>query len=360
MVVVVAAGGCRVPHVTDLFKLDQDLALHDMLASRPRTRVGSLATSTVSTPFRGCSNLGRHSYRYNVVEKNGIVYTCSGGHLDIAHLRNSADWTAHLSALAYYQMKEGVGEFSFELDEDTGCHVHVDYPPDWDCRDDADKALLLYDVATGLGRYFAYHASIWHEIVTWFGYKSTGFYSEFASAFSWEDMYSNLLGCHIGYAAMYDTQHTFDEAVTLGLQAELKKLGPQPKNIARHASDLVRGQWFSGEQPAVIMMGRNFDIGLDDGRVTPWLVPDLTACLDAQPHLLDAPKLDFLAEHGFAVRFEVEPRLWEKTRILAILYPNGEKHERFEPARQLHVVMDYIRRDGARRYGTDLAVVHSD
>ncbi len=358
-VVMAAVCGCRAPHVSDLFKLRKDLALTDLACTRPRTRVGSFASSTLSTKFLSASELGKHSYRFNVVEKNGVVYTCSGGHLDIAHLRNQADWTAHLCALTHYRLKDGVSEFSFELEEDTTCHVYVEYPPDWQRREDVDKALALFDVSAGLGRYFSYQASIWHEIVTWFGYKTTGFYPEFGSSFSWEDMYSNLIGCHIGYVALYDSQRSFDDAVTFALEAELKKLSGQPSRTARHAADLVRGQWFVGEQPIVIMKGRNFDVGLANGHVTPWLVPGVAVCGDVAPRPYPVPDLDFAEEYGFSVRFEMEPRLWEKAKIFAILYPDGSPHTRFEPDSQLHVIMDYIERDAARRYGSDVAVLHS-
>jgi hypothetical protein len=355
-IVLVAACGCRAPVVGDLFSLGKELTFDDMARIRPRTRVGSFASSTLTTTFLSCSRLGKHSYRYNVIEKNGVVYTCSGGHLDIAHLRNAADWTAHLAALTYYRMKEGAEQFSFDLDEDATCWVEIVYPDDWNRREDVEKAIILYDVAAGLGQYFAYHASMWHEIATWFGYKMTGFYPEFGSAFSWEDMYSNLLGCHVGYLALYDNEHSFDRAVTVALEAELAKLGPQPKSAARGAADLVRGDWFVGEQPVVIMKGRNFDVGLDDGEITPWLVPHMPLCLDAKPQPYAVPDLDFLKEYGFAVRFEIELRLWEKNRILAILYPDGERGKRFNPAAQLPVLMDYIERDAVRRYGENIAL----
>ena len=72
---------------------------------------------------------------------------------------------------------------------------------------------------------------MWHEIATWFGYKMTGFYPEFGSAFSWEDMYSNLLGCHVGYLALYDNEHSFDRAVTVAAEAELPNSAPSPSPL---------------------------------------------------------------------------------------------------------------------------------
>jgi hypothetical protein len=242
-------------------------------------------------------------------------------------------------------------------------------------------------MSTGLGQYFAYHASTWHEIATWFGYKSSGFISEFGSAFSWEDTFSNLLGCHIGYMALYDDEHSFNKAVTLAMNAELQNLHVQSQKTARRASDIVRGQWFSGDMPVVVMKARNFDIGLDDGAVTPWIVrglgecqnprahaysvPDLAflvtpwivrdlgECQNPRAHAYSVPNLAFLDEYGFSVKFEIEPKIWEKNKIFSIVYPNGEKKKRFEPATQFAVVMDYIRKEAARQYGAGAGVSKS-
>ena len=69
----------------------------------------------------------------------------------------------------------------------------------------------------------------WHEMVTWFGYKSTGFITEEPSAFSWEDIYSNLIGIRIGAQAVEDKEHNYDTAVTLLIKKELENLQIQPQ-----------------------------------------------------------------------------------------------------------------------------------
>jgi hypothetical protein len=69
----------------------------------PNIRRGSLATTTLGIPiihprptFLEPDNLGSHSYTPNPFEKNGIVYTCDGGHIDISHVRANADDTRFL------------------------------------------------------------------------------------------------------------------------------------------------------------------------------------------------------------------------------------------------------------------------
>ncbi len=101
------------------------------------------------------------------------------------------------------------------------------------------------------------------------------------------------------------------------------------------------------------MKGRNFDIGLDDGAVTPWIVRGLGECQNPRAHAYSVPDPAFLDEYGFSVKFEIEPKIWEKNKIFSIVYPDGGKKKRFEPATQFAVVMDYIRKEAARQYGTD-------
>ncbi len=351
--------GCRHRHVGNLAMGSNEMRMANLAKVKPRTRIGSFASSTLATKFRKPEKLGRHSYRPSAFEKNGILYTCRGGHIDMAHLRNVSDWTAHLAAVTYNEMINDANDFTFTLTEDTTCYVNLRYPNGWDNLSDESKDTIVYDVSTGLGQYFAYQTSTLHEILTWFGYKMTGFYSEFGSAFSWEDTYSNLLGSHIGYNAMYDRERCYNKAVTFQLQEELKKLKVQSRETAKLASDLVRGDWYSGEQPIVIMKGRNFDTGLDDGFVTPWIVPGIRECQYSNAEPYPVPNLDFLKHYGIEARFEIELKVWEKTKILKIIYPNGEKKKRFEPASQLAVIMDYIIKQAEGKYTSENSLVES-
>lgn len=351
--------GCRYGRAGKLVTESDQLRMDNLSKVKPRTRIGTFASSTLATKFSKPEKLGGHSYGPSVSEKNGILYSCRGGHIDMAHLRNVADWTAHLSAMTYNELVNDANDFSFTLSEDTTCYVNLKYPKGWEEISQESKDAIVYDVSMGLGQYFAYQASIWHEILTWFGYKMTGFYSEFGSAFSWEDTYSNLLGCHIGYIAMYDKERSYNEAMTFALSEELEKLDVQPKQVAKLASNLVRGDWYSGEQPIVIMKGRNFDTGIDDGFVTPWIVPGVRQCQDADAVDYPVPGLEFLGQYGIEARFEIELKVWEKTKILKIIYPNGEKKKRFEPASQLAVVMDYIIKQADGKYTLQNGMVES-
>ena len=173
---------------------------------------------------------------------------------------------------------------------------------------------------------------------------------EFASAFSWEDSYSNLLGTLIAVRAMQDTKHTYNEAVRIALDEEMRKLGIQPARVARAASDSVRGKWFTGNfAPLVDMKKRNFDIGLDDGFITPMLVPGMSQCPDARPVSYPVPDLSLLEEYGFSLTLEIEPHEWEKDKVLHVV----RQKKRINPRLHFAQYLDAIRREAAARYGPE-------
>jgi hypothetical protein len=319
----------------------------------PRIRMSCYATSTVGTTYADPATLGQHSYKSSKGEGNGIIYTCRGGHIDIAHLRKGADWTAFLAERTLQQLKAGRNKFSFKLYEPSKYYVKVQYPDHWKYLPEEQKKKIAREVAIGLGQYFSFVACTWHEIVTWFGYRPFVLYPEFASSFSWEDNYPNLLGTHIAAEALQNTELEYDQAVTRGLTRVLEDLDPQSKKTAFKAAEKMRGKWFSGDFLFLISLkGRNLDIGLDDGHITPWLVPRLEECPGAVPKDSPVPTLDFLDDHGFSVKLEIEPREVEKNKILRAAYPNTRNRaKRIEPAVHFRPIMEHIERDAEKKFG---------
>ncbi|UCC22693.1 MAG: DUF4056 domain-containing protein [Planctomycetota bacterium] len=324
------------------------------LNASPRIRVGYLPTPTLGTVFLGPEQLGQHGYRPNLSETNGLVYTCKAGHIDIGHARKAADWTVFLAAKTFRQIMNGRDEFSFRLYEPSRYFVRLTYPEDWKDLSPPEKERIAYEVSVGLGRYLAFAGATWHEIITWFGFKSKGFEPEHPSAFTWEETFSNLFGVHVAALALRDAQHTFNEAVTLVLIEELQKLDVQSGHISKRASESVRGKWFTGDFFFIDMKKRHLDLGLDDGFVTPVLIPFVSDCRGTEAQSLPVPNLDFLSEFGFSVKFEIEPRMWEGTAILNAAYPDrSQRKKRLEPVIHFALIMDYIRKDAIKRYGPD-------
>jgi hypothetical protein len=313
---------------------------------QPRIRTGSYATATLGTNFLDANSLGKHSYQtpFNH-EQDGIVYTCRGGHIDIAHVRIAADNVRYLYYLTRKNLMASASEFSFKANEEPSrYYVHLKYPDNWKTLHQPDKKLIADEVSLELSQYFSYTMTTWHEILTWFGYKSTGIFPEFPSAFSWEDNYSNIVGVRLGAQAVVDEQHDYDEAMTIVIKQELEYLGVRPSEVAWYASEKMKGKWWEGT-PFVVyveMKERNMDLGYVDGFITPTLVPDI--CEGAKPQSYPVPSLTTLTRLGFSMTLEIEPREFEKYKILKIVYPDG-KGTRIQPATQLPLIMDYIRKD---------------
>lgn len=287
----------------------------------PRPRLGSYATSTPGTNFLDLSTLGDHKYYDGLFEKNGIVYTCRGGHIDIAHLRIAADYTRYLYNRTKQCLLKTDRQFSFKLNvEPSRYYIRLTYPKNWKDLPAPQKEQIAEDVALELGQYLTFTMVTWHEVLTFFGYKSMAFLPEFASAFSWEDNYSNLLGIRLAAEAIRDGSQDYDVAMTALIKAQMEHLGIVSASEAHAAAEAMRGIWFEGNI-LVTMKVRNMDIGLDDGQITPLLVPSM--CDQPQPQSYPVPTLTSFNKHGFAMDLYIRPQEFERDQILKVVCPDG-------------------------------------
>lgn len=322
------------------------------LDAGPRIRVGYLPTPTLGTVFLGPEQLGGHGYRPNLSERNGQVYTCRAGPIDTGHARKAADWTIFLAAKTYRQIMKGETEFSYRMYEPSRYFVGLTYPKNWKDLSQQERGRIAYEVAVALGRYFAFVGVTWHEIITWFGFKSKGLEPEHPSAFTWEETFSNVFGIRAATLAIENNEHTYNQAMTLAFDTELRKLDAQPAHVSRRAANSVRGPWFTGDFFFMTMKKRNLDLGLDDGFVTPTLIPSVSECEGAKPQPYPVPDLGLVSEYGFGVKFEIEPKIWEGRAILDVAYAGSKpRRDRVEPAVHLARIMAYIRQDALERYG---------
>jgi hypothetical protein len=317
-----------------------------MITGQPRARLGSYATATPGTNFIGIDDLGRHCYGSFLFEHNGIVYTCRAGHIDIAHLRIAADYVRYLYNKTRKHLLNEDSEFTFKLNvEPSRYFVKLKYPDNWKTLSRKDKEKITREISLELSQYFAYTMTTWHEILTFYGYKCMYFLPEEPSAFSWEDIYSNLLGVRLGAQALQSKEYGFNKTMTILIKKELEELQIQPAGTAREASEKMRGKWYKGFV-LVDMIERNMDIGLDDGFVTPILVPDV--CKDAKPQSYPVPALDRFNQYGFAMSFEVEPKEFEKNKILRIIYPDGNG-KRIQFPKHFSQIMDHTKAEAVKK-----------
>ncbi|MCO6484562.1 MAG: DUF4056 domain-containing protein [Saprospiraceae bacterium] len=219
------------------------------------------STLTRSSDIIAPAELGSHHYLGHPEEINGIVYTRKGGFIDIAHLRDVADWTGYL----YHLVMTSAGEGETLL---------------WDMGSEAgDKELALrlplLDTASAceLAGRIAFDLSVWHEISTWYGSSYIPLLPERYSSFSPEDLYSNLLGVTLGIKAIR-SERPFNEAMTVLLTETLRELlAVESREQTREAMLAVEGVWWSHDKPLPsgrILMARYLQIG---PVLTPWRLP---------------------------------------------------------------------------------------
>ena len=182
-------------------------------------------------------DLGRHAYDSGIVrlqrsgardlginpERNGVIYTCRGGFVDTAHVRDWSDWTIFLGT-------------TFAASADTG--VVLELPAEGGPRRielrpmpmKLIEAVGLRRIASSLAQWTAFQLSIWHEIITWYGWHAVRGWPEEASAYSPDDLYSNLIGIRIAGAitarrGATSSEGLYNEALDLWLPSILATNG---------------------------------------------------------------------------------------------------------------------------------------
>lgn len=259
-------------------------------------------------------DLGRHEYdngvltfdldlaRFATVENDGLVYTCRGGFVDTGHVRDYADLTLFL-ALRLVAALPGPAEVVLPGDGAVR-RVRLQSVPA-EALAGADR----WEWAVRLAQYAAYHLSVFHELVTWYGHQTNPAWSEKASAFTPEDAYSNLLGIRIAGGIIgrqgMRTRHDWDLSMDAWLPRMLRRLHPLPRDLGRRAMKDVDGLWWDSRRvlPDVrAVPRRSFAVA---SPLLPWRLEDAqvdsiieAACAGTRPLPLSVP--DSLAE-GFPI-----------------------------------------------------------
>ncbi len=230
------------------------------------------------TEITSIENIGKHQYMGGKDEGNGIIYTRKGGFIDLAHLRDQADWTAFLFHII--DTHKGVSNFEIKLGNEGGSKKLVLNIPE-DLSADNSKILA--------GR-IAYDLSVWHEIATWVGVSSIPLVSERYSSFSVEDDYSNLLGVTLGIEAL-KSNLPFEEAMTKLLDEKLFEL-ERVDSISQtyEAMEKVLDKWWTRDYKipqANVMLKRIYS---SYSCATPLIVPEFSS-FSGEKCVLQLPKL---------------------------------------------------------------------
>ena len=256
----------------------------------PRYRLGGLPFPGPLTLYSGVGDeLGSH--RYGDQARNGeprevsrgTIYTCKAGFIDIAHLRETIDWTRYIHEMIEQSLDEGSSSLQFEGLDRAEYELSFDYPPDWA----AITAEQRHHAALRLAQRTSLLIMTWHEIVTGAGYKTTGVVSERRSAFTYDDMSAHLIGVEVAAQALRDTQ-PYDQAVTQALDARVEQLGIVDRRCLKEVTASVKGSWFEG----IHALRFQRETGRATGQLMPHVVEEHPCCSDTRPEPLAWPPDD--------------------------------------------------------------------
>ncbi len=220
--------------------------------------------------------MGTHTYMGGRTEQNGIIYTRRGGFLDMGHLRDCADWTAYLYNLIKASQSDPFYRHIELRNEGGAKSLDLNIPKD-----------LNEEEIINLAGKISFDLSMWHEISTWFGASYVPLISEKFSSFSPEDMYSNLMGVHLGMRAIKNNLD-YDNAMTSELDKMLDSLESVDTEEETYLAMLkVNEVWYTNQKKYPnknIVLKRYIEFGPE---LSPWLVPGYESRL--QPYILPKP-----------------------------------------------------------------------
>ncbi len=305
----------------------------------PRSRWGF----TPQVQFGNPDKLGTHSYGFAGGEGFGIFYTLRGGSIDLDHTRGIADLTRWTYVRANKTIQKGGKGFSvkpaFEM---TSNKIKIEYPANWDTLPQAEKNRIAHEAALIIAPVVGHNCGVWHEMLTW---KGTHFFliePEHTSAFSWDDLYSNMIGAELAVQAIKEgnvATSDYNRAMTRLIKEEFERLQVVPRDKAVEITESVRGDWYRKGR----LMKRNMDTGYDDGLVSPSIIPGYT---EEEAISRKLPTLDGLEELGIKVKYTISSAYFENGKLKKIA---GTKTS-VEPVKHYPAIMENIEKEAKKKF----------
>ncbi|MBY6017703.1 DUF4056 domain-containing protein [Halomonas denitrificans] len=207
-------------------------------------------------------------------ENNGVLYTARGGFIDLAHVRDTADDTVAL----FFQIFRHLGQdHTIDLPNEIGQRYVRLHAFDISGLSGQERWHLAADLAARL----AYFKAESHEIAQWHGYASFASWPETVSAFSPEDLYSNMLGAKLTLALINAqlvlNDQLYNQSLTVWLDSALAWLGEVDRKTSNALFDVVDGHWWDSSRPIpdkFMVLKRHYQMG---DRQLPYLVPESMA-----------------------------------------------------------------------------------
>lgn len=204
-------------------------------------------------------------------EHNGLMYTCHGGFIDTAHVRETVDWAAFFISEFDRHLEEGS---VLELGDEGGDRVVTLRPVPAELIEQHGRERVIISLA----QWMAHQVMAWHEYAQWYGWSILALYPEVVSGFSPEDMYSNAVGLRLlddlDIRRNLASEKIYNRHIDKRMKQELRRLGAVPKDVGRQAVQAVDHVWWDSDErlPAKGLVRRRY---MDtDTELEPWLLPD--------------------------------------------------------------------------------------
>ncbi|GAA4898803.1 DUF4056 domain-containing protein [Ferrimonas pelagia] len=292
-------------------------------------------------------------------ENNGMIYTQRGGFIDLAHVRDTADDTVAL----FFEIVRHLGnEHTIELIDEIGHRYIQLHAFETDSLHPQERWHLAAELAARL----AYFKAESHEIAQWHGYASFAGWPETVSAYSPEDLYSNMLGAKLTRALLSANlvlnSELYNQSLTVWLEETLHWLGAVDKKNTNALFDAIDGHWWDSSRPIpdkFMVIKRHYQLG--DQQV-PYLVPEALARASGQWSRLESLFPAENAPHPLALRqqmygFELdelatlEMRVADKYRDSFGTFPVELWKQGFSH-REFHQIALWAEKEDARQLAT--------
>ena len=234
----------------------------------------------IPVPFYMLSNLvdlnalGVHSYNDSSLtgvanitglsrEKLGVMYSNQGGFLDIAHVRDTADNVLYLFTQIYPRLGQ---TFSISLSAELFERRIQFFSTDISKLTSEQR----YTLAAYMASFAAYQMAVWHEVAQWYGFQSVPGFSEEISAFSPEDLYSNLLGARIATSVILEGNAAsikqYNRAMKFALPKALLALEGVSVEASKAKFNEIDGVWWDSQRripEKYLVLYRDYSLAYD-------------------------------------------------------------------------------------------------
>ncbi|QCT87618.1 DUF4056 domain-containing protein [Escherichia sp. E4742] len=239
---------------------DMRVRIPGMAAALPFYQVDNIVSAGTTGGHHYNDSLLPVSINGGAAEYNGIVWTAKGGFVDTAHVRDTADMTVWIFTNLWPRLGDA---FSLNPGREELVQRRLVFraftPP--------SSPRERYILAAGMAARLAWQLAAWHEIAQWYGFESVPGFSEEVSAFSPEDLWSNMLGARIAESLILSGhvsgRRMYEVAMGQALRQVLTQLGAATHAGTRARLRQLDGLWWDSRRVLPdkwLLRRRNYDM----------------------------------------------------------------------------------------------------